>query len=228
MPSFAAPGQSISEPQISFAWGGGDWLFPPNNLSEADHAAPEARHQKRGILSDAPFLVHRGNPNPNPFLYQTRAQRQRVAAEKEKQGHRSMWRCLCRHMTSWPCFDVVHRGNPNPNPEIPKRESLVRLPFRKGRRSQRIRSFRRPGGSGVQLASSDVVPVVGLEPTRCRHQRILSPSRLPFHHTGMCIEYIPNRDDFQEQNHLQLGTIHISPHDTLQRASFRLPILSAA
>ena len=52
-------------------------------------------------------VVHRGNPNPNPFLYQTRAQRQRVAAEKEKQGHRSMWRCLCRHMTSWPCFDVV-------------------------------------------------------------------------------------------------------------------------
>ena len=31
---------------------------------------------------------------------------------------------------------------------------------------------------------SEMVPVVGLEPTRCRHQRILSPSRLPFHHTG--------------------------------------------
>ena len=31
---------------------------------------------------------------------------------------------------------------------------------------------------------SDVVPVVGLEPTRYRYQRILSPSRLPFHHTG--------------------------------------------
>ncbi len=28
------------------------------------------------------------------------------------------------------------------------------------------------------------MPVVGLEPTRCCHQRILSPSRLPFHHTG--------------------------------------------
>ncbi len=71
-------------------------------------------------------VVHRGNPNPNPFLYQTRAQRQRVAAEKEKQGHRSMWRCLCRHMTSWPCFDVVLQGG------------LARLrreasPFRDGR-----------------------------------------------------------------------------------------------
>ena len=56
---------------------------------------------------DPGLMVHRGNPNPNPFLYQTRAQHQRVAAEKEKQGHRSMWRCLCRHMTSWPCFDVA-------------------------------------------------------------------------------------------------------------------------
>ena len=30
-----------------------------------------------------------------------------------------------------------------------------------------------------------LVPVVGLEPTRYRYQRILSPSRLPFHHTGI-------------------------------------------
>ena len=30
-----------------------------------------------------------------------------------------------------------------------------------------------------------MVPVVGLEPTRYRYQRILSPSRLPFHHTGV-------------------------------------------
>ena len=30
-----------------------------------------------------------------------------------------------------------------------------------------------------------MVPVVGLEPTRYCYQRILSPSRLPFHHTGM-------------------------------------------
>ena len=32
---------------------------------------------------------------------------------------------------------------------------------------------------------SDVVPKVGLEPTRYRYQRILSPSRLPFHHFGI-------------------------------------------
>ena len=29
-----------------------------------------------------------------------------------------------------------------------------------------------------------MVPKAGLEPARCRHQRILSPSRLPFHHFG--------------------------------------------
>ena len=49
----------------------------------------------------------------------------------------------------------------------PKRRSPARPPFWKGRRRQRIRSFRRPGGSGVQLASSDaVVRVTGLEPAR--------------------------------------------------------------
>ena len=30
-----------------------------------------------------------------------------------------------------------------------------------------------------------MVPVVGLEPTPCCQERILSPSRLPFHHTGL-------------------------------------------
>ena len=29
-----------------------------------------------------------------------------------------------------------------------------------------------------------MVPRVGLEPTRCRHHRILSPARLPFRHPG--------------------------------------------
>ena len=38
------------------------------------------------------------------------------------------------------------------------------------------------------IACSDVVPVVGLEPTRYRYQRILSPSRLPFHHYGISTE----------------------------------------
>ena len=39
-------------------------------------------------------------------------------------------------------------------------------------RNEKSRNPRNLGGFGM-------VPVVGLEPTRCRHQRILSPSRLP-------------------------------------------------
>ena len=35
----------------------------------------------------------------------------------------------------------------------------------KGRRSLRMRSFRRPGGSGTEQASSDVAGMAGLEPT---------------------------------------------------------------
>ena len=34
---------------------------------------------------------------------------------------------------------------------------------------------------------SDLVPVAGLEPARCRQRWILSPLRLPFHHTGRCV-----------------------------------------
>lgn len=36
----------------------------------------------------------------------------------------------------------------------------------------------------------NMVPVVGLEPTRCCHQRILSPHRLPFRHTGLFVTEI--------------------------------------
>ena len=38
---------------------------------------------------------------------QIEAQRQRLRFGKEKQGRRSMWRCLRRHMTLRPCSDVV-------------------------------------------------------------------------------------------------------------------------
>ena len=55
--------------------------------------------------------------------------------------------------------------------------------------------------SGLKIASSkrkspkplgntgilDLVPVTGLEPVRHRWRRILSPLRLPFHHTGMVL-----------------------------------------
>ena len=35
-----------------------------------------------------------------------------------------------------------------------------------------------------------MVPVTGLEPVRCRQRWILSPLRLPFHHTGKCYQSI--------------------------------------
>ena len=53
----------------------------------------------------------------------------------------------------------------------PKRESPVRLPFRKGRRTQRMCSFRGSyanRGNGTELSSSDVVPLTGLEPVTFR------------------------------------------------------------
>ena len=37
----------------------------------------------------------------------------------------------------------------------------------------------------MELRSSDVVPVTGLEPVRDLSQGILSPRCLPFHHTGV-------------------------------------------
>ena len=39
-------------------------------------------------------------------------------------------------------------------------------------------------GCATSNAHPFMVPKVGLEPTRYRYQRILSPSRLPFHHAG--------------------------------------------
>lgn len=48
--------------------------------------------------------------------------------------------------------------------------------FRSGQRKQIIRTHHR-----LEIGSDYIglVPVVGLEPTRCCHQRILNPSRLP-------------------------------------------------
>ena len=37
----------------------------------------------------------------------------------------------------------------------------------------------------VSMFGPIMVPVAGLEPARCCHQRILSPPCLPFHHTGI-------------------------------------------
>ncbi len=81
-------------------------------------------------------MVQLSNSYPNRSHHQTRAQRKRVASEKEEQ------------------------------------RSECALTFEKSR-SKRYK------------ACSDVVPVTGLEPVRHRWRWILSPLRLPFHHTGM-------------------------------------------
>ena len=53
------------------------------------------------------------------------------------------------------------------------------------KRADGVLLFRRNKRTSEQSGlCSDVVPVVGLEPTRCRQRRILNPLRLPFHHTG--------------------------------------------
>ena len=42
--------------------------------------------------------------------------------------------------------------------------------------------------TGKQLFTCFLMPVVGLEPTRCCHQQILSLPRLPFRHAGVSFE----------------------------------------
>ena len=74
----------------------------------------------------------------------------------------------------------------------PNRSPAQRVRFGKEeQRRERALTFAKKNRSKRYKACSDLVPVVGLEPTRCRHQRILSPSRLPFHHTGenSCLLY---------------------------------------
>ena len=95
-------------------------------------------------------MVQQGNRNPNRSHHQTRAQRKRVAAEKEEQ----------------------------------RRECA--LTFEKSR-SKRYK------------ACSDVVPVTGLEPVRCRQRWILSPLRLPIpsHRRGWLTYYIAWRRQIQ-------------------------------
>ncbi len=51
---------------------------------------PHSPKRKQGALLN--------KPNRSPA--------KRVRFGKEKQGRRSMWRCLCRHMTLRPCFDA--------------------------------------------------------------------------------------------------------------------------
>ena len=55
-----------------------------------------------------------------------------------------------------------------------------------------IKSKKEPANIGKTYICEfqKLVPVTGLEPVRCRQRRILSPLRLPFHHTGRYLNSI--------------------------------------
>ena len=69
-------------------------------------------------------------------------------------------------------------------------ECAFRLCFRKGNRfsqKNRFKSLTVTQEKAGSCEPASLVPVMGLEPIRYRYQRILSPSRLPFHHTGVIL-----------------------------------------
>ena len=91
----------------------------------------------------------------------------RKASSRKAARLRKLRLCFIRHRRSKAAIPrhVIHyRSRSSPDPMTKRRE-----------------------GTSPSLL---LVPVVGLEPTRCRHQRILSPSRLPFHHTGVSLSSI--------------------------------------
>ena len=59
--------------------------------------------------------------------------------------------------------------------------------LRKTQHNQSLGDLTIKKGNTVIGISLSLVPKVGLEPTRYHYQRILSPSRLPFHHFGVSI-----------------------------------------
>ena len=66
-------------------------------------------------------------------------------------------------------------------------EKIVeKQPYRGGLRIALEKQKKKPAAK--QRVS--LVPVAGLEPARCRQRWILSPLRLPFHHTGRCYNSI--------------------------------------
>ncbi len=104
----------------------------------------------------------------NTSIEQRALEVKRIAAEKPVRPHFRRFRRLALLYFSWgPPDGLCCRRHPS-------RSSVCVL--------------KSSGGAGKWMAnkkprmlshSGPVVPVVGVEPTRCCHQRILSPSRLP-------------------------------------------------
>ena len=85
-----------------------------------------------------------------------------------------------RRAVRWLPFGYFRFRFPVPS----NRKPAKRLRFEKEEQRRELALTYKISRSKRYIACSDVVPVVGLEPTRCRHRRILNPLRLPFHHTG--------------------------------------------
>ena len=92
-----------------------------------------------------------------------------------------------------PSLLLVHRGNLNPNRVSSLHGKSARgdgSPLSRLSEADKTAPKVRHQKRDILSDAPFLVPVVGLEPTRCRHQRILSPSRLPFHHTGVSLSSI--------------------------------------
>jgi len=73
-------------------------------------------NKKEEAFASSFLLVQLSNSNPNRSHYQTRAQRKRVAAEKEEQRSEcALTFEKSRSKRYKACSDVVHHGIPNPN-----------------------------------------------------------------------------------------------------------------
>ena len=66
-------------------------------------------------------------------------------------------------------------------------EKLIEMwPYRGGLKITAGKKNTQNSPKTENLGLFHMVPVIGLEPIRCRQRWILSPLRLPFHHTGLC------------------------------------------
>ena len=79
------------------------------------------------------------------------------------------------------------------------------------------------GRQGAFAPCLPLVPVVGLEPTRHRWQRILSPPRLPFQHTGMRAVFYNRSGKISSLNRVWKGCSEI--HSITGSRFFHFPSL---
>ena len=90
-------------------------------------------------------------------------------------------------------------------------EKIVELkPYRSGLKMTAGKKNTQNSSKTKNFGLFHMVPVTGLEPVRCRQRWILSPLRLPIHHTGRCLDSI----------HQVLGNIKRKIKKGLQKQAF--------